>query len=209
MPINCGTRATAVPLLARRQSASWMLLPERRFSFTCHARANQPKATEATIARASSQLDQRCDGAGREACRRSAPSSKATIALVRSFSTNSRPALRAASGRPPARQRHGGHRGTDLTLHLGGTNPRRTSPTTSEAGGRRRASVALPPGRLNVLLRAIPAGRALVMEPALACPTTTPPKPRPHRLDPVQHARPPLTPTVLHARPNNKKSTKM
>jgi hypothetical protein len=34
-----------------------MLLPERRLSFTCHARANQPKATEATIARASSQLD--------------------------------------------------------------------------------------------------------------------------------------------------------
>jgi hypothetical protein len=30
---------------------------------------------------------------------------------VRSFSTNSRPALRAASGRPPARQRHDGHRG--------------------------------------------------------------------------------------------------
>jgi hypothetical protein len=29
----------------------------------------------------------------------------------RSFSTNSRPALRAASGRPPARQRHDGHRG--------------------------------------------------------------------------------------------------
>ena len=127
---------------------------------------------------------------------------------VRLFSTPSRPALRAASGRPPARRRHGGHRGTGLTLHLGGTNPRRTSHTTSEAGGRRRASVALPPGRLNVLLRAIPAGRALVMEPALACPTTTPPKPRPHRLDPVQHARPPLTPTVLHARPNNKKSTK-
>jgi hypothetical protein len=34
---------------------------------------------------------------------------------VRSFSTNSRPALRAASGRPPARQPHGGHRGTGLT----------------------------------------------------------------------------------------------
>ena len=55
-------------------------------------------------ARAGRQLDQRCDGAGCEACRRSAPSSRATIALVRSFSTNSRPALRAASGRPPAGQ---------------------------------------------------------------------------------------------------------
>jgi hypothetical protein len=40
--------------------------------------------------------------------------------VVRSFSTNSRPALRAASGRPPARRRHGGHRGTSLALHRGG-----------------------------------------------------------------------------------------
>jgi hypothetical protein len=37
--------------------------------------------------------------------------------LVRSFSTSSRPALRAASGRPPARQPHGGRPGTDLTVH--------------------------------------------------------------------------------------------
>jgi anti-sigma regulatory factor (Ser/Thr protein kinase) len=35
---------------------------------------------------------------------------------VRTFSTNSRPALRAASGRPPARQRHHGHRGAGLTV---------------------------------------------------------------------------------------------
>jgi hypothetical protein len=33
----------------------------------------------------------------------------------RSFSTNSRPALRAAFGRPPARRRHDGHRGIGLT----------------------------------------------------------------------------------------------
>src|SRR5215203_4232538 len=39
--------------------------------------------------------------------------------LVRSFSTTSRPALRAASGRPPARQRRDGHRGTGLTLRPG------------------------------------------------------------------------------------------
>src|SRR5215213_1941959 len=39
------------------------------------------------------------------------------VSFVRSFSTNSRPALRAASGRPPARQRHDGHRGTGLTHH--------------------------------------------------------------------------------------------
>jgi hypothetical protein len=38
------------------------------------------------------------------------------VSFVRSFSTNSRPALRAASGRPPARQRHDGHRGAGLTL---------------------------------------------------------------------------------------------
>jgi hypothetical protein len=38
---------------------------------------------------------------------------------VRSFSTNSRPALRAACGRPPARQRHGGHRGASLTFMPG------------------------------------------------------------------------------------------
>jgi hypothetical protein len=37
----------------------------------------------------------------------------------RSFSTNSRPALRAASGRPPARQRHDSHPGTGLTLNHG------------------------------------------------------------------------------------------
>jgi hypothetical protein len=35
--------------------------------------------------------------------------------------SSSRPAPRAASGRPPARQRHGGHRGTDLTLHTPGS----------------------------------------------------------------------------------------
>jgi hypothetical protein len=59
---------------------------------------------------------------------------KATIVSVRSFSTNSRPALRAASGRPPARQRHAGYRGAGLTLHLDGTNASRTSRTTSEVG---------------------------------------------------------------------------
>jgi len=42
----------------------------------------------------------------------------------RSFSTNSRPALRAAYGRPPARQRHDGHRGTGLTLHGGWNHTR-------------------------------------------------------------------------------------
>ena len=42
------------------------------------------------------------------------------VSFMRSFSTNSRPALRAASGRPPARQRRHGNRATGLTVHLAG-----------------------------------------------------------------------------------------
>jgi Glyoxalase-like domain len=45
----------------------------------------------------------------------------------RSFSTNSRPALRAASGRPPARQPHDGHRVAGLTLTRGDRTRRRAS----------------------------------------------------------------------------------
>jgi hypothetical protein len=37
----------------------------------------------------------------------------------------SRPALRAASGRPPARQQHDAHRGTGLTLQDGGAEATR------------------------------------------------------------------------------------
>jgi hypothetical protein len=59
--------------------------------------------------------------AGREAKHASVPLRRvrAGEARVRSFSTNSRPALRAASGRPPARQRRDGHRATGLTLRPG------------------------------------------------------------------------------------------
>jgi hypothetical protein len=57
-----------------------------------------------------------------------------TSFVGRSFSTNSRPALRAASGRPPARQRHDGHRGTGPTLHSGGTTPIRQSAETEPTG---------------------------------------------------------------------------
>jgi hypothetical protein len=53
--------------------------------------------------------------------------------VVRSFSTNSRPALRAASGRPPARQRRDGHRGTGLTL---------TTRVSQSSHGGRRGTVA-------------------------------------------------------------------
>jgi hypothetical protein len=54
--------------------------------------------------------------------------------LVRSFSTNSRPALRAASGRPPARRRHDGHRGTGLTLQPRGSQSRHERPVGAHLG---------------------------------------------------------------------------
>jgi hypothetical protein len=51
------------------------------------------------------------------------PASRSVVSMqlreLGDFSTPSRPALRAASGRPPARQRHGGHRGAGLTLEPG------------------------------------------------------------------------------------------
>ena len=54
--------------------------------------------------------------------------------LVRSFSTNSRPALRAAFGRPPARRRHDGHRGTGLTLQPRGSQSRHERPVGAHLG---------------------------------------------------------------------------
>jgi hypothetical protein len=47
-----------------------------------------------------------------------------TMAVMTCY-TSSRPALRAAGGRPPARQRHEGHGGTGLT------SPHLTSPQSS------------------------------------------------------------------------------
>ena len=52
---------------------------------------------------------------------------------------NSRPALRAASGRPPARQRHDGHRAAGLARSRGWTTASRpeqpcTRPAASLAG---------------------------------------------------------------------------
>jgi hypothetical protein len=87
---------------------------------------------------------------------------------VRSFSTNSRPALRAASGRPPARQRHDGRRGTGLTVqasrhrhrglidtsfspglgpHWGHTRPDHQGQQGSTTVSRRPRSAALSRGR--------------------------------------------------------------
>ena len=61
-------------------------------------------------------------GAGREACSAFRSVVSVLVRFVgRSFSTTSRPALRAACGRPPARQRHDGHRGTDSRSAPGGT----------------------------------------------------------------------------------------
>jgi hypothetical protein len=63
----------------------------------------------------------------------------------------SRPALRAAFGRPPARQRHDGHRGTDPTLHQGGTTRIRqsgeTEPTRSGPASAPRIRPATHPSR--------------------------------------------------------------
>jgi hypothetical protein len=98
---------------------------------------------------------------------------------------------------PAARQRHHGHRGAGLTLHLGVVpGPRRPSRTQSEAAGARRRPVALAPRRLHVLLRAIPARRMLVIEPVLGGPTTTGTPQSPKRgLDLVPHHG---TPPSLH-----------
>ena len=109
------------------------------------------------------------------------------VSFVRSFSTNSRPTLRAASGRPPARQRR-----QVVPNHVAGARPSRP------LDGRRtfRRLVALPPGRLADLVGAIPGSLTRIMEPVLTSPTTTrTPKPGPHPLDPVRHAG------LLYSRP--------
>jgi single stranded DNA-binding protein len=59
--------------------------------------------------------------------------------LVRLSSTTSRPALRAASGRPPARQPHGGHRGAGLTLRDRGRHSRHDPELRHTAAGIARA----------------------------------------------------------------------
>jgi hypothetical protein len=119
--------------------------------------------------------------------------------LVRSFPTTSRPALRAAGGRPPARRRHDGHRGTSRTSTPRGTNHvagERPSPTSDSCRTLRRL-VALPPGRLPDPLGAIPGSLTRIMEPVFASPTTTRTPDTPERgPDPVQHGRLPLRPAA-------------
>ena|SRR5215211_7520540 len=62
--------------------------------------------------------------------------------LLYSFS---RPALRAAFGRPSARQRHDGHRGTGPTLHPGGTTRIRQSAETNRRGLGPRSTLQIRP----------------------------------------------------------------
>jgi hypothetical protein len=71
--------------------------------------------------------------------RRVRPATEGTtqIIAVRTFHTSSRPALRAASGRPPARQRHNAHRGARLTAHSPWTG-RVSLLSTSYSFGHRR-----------------------------------------------------------------------
>src|SRR5215213_4985758 len=119
---------------------------------------------------------------------------------VRSFSTNSRPALRAAGGRPRP--------GNDTTVTgmpvspstqvVRARPPEEGRPVSDSCRTVRRLE-AQPLGRIDVVLRAIPATGTLVIEPALDRLTTPraphPPKRRP---DPVQHVRLPLCPRTPH-----------
>src|SRR5829696_2498415 len=86
-----------------------------------------------------------------EAWSRSAPSSRATIALVRSFSTNARPALRAAFGRPRP-QRPAGRE----------TGKRGVQPNASSCPTDDHHFVAFGVGDPPAILR-------LVKEPATGC----------------------------------------
>jgi hypothetical protein len=110
------------------------------------------------------------------------------------------------------------NRSLDLVPH-DGTPPSLGSPIESDgaepaagAGCSRalhRVSTGRVPRSPGLRLGPVPAGLVLIVELVVAGLTTTPPpQPCPHRLDPVQHARPPLTPTVLHASTNDKRSTK-
>jgi hypothetical protein len=68
--------------------------------------------------------------------------------LVRSFSTNSRPALRAASGRPPARRRHDGHRVPASPSNHGGARAVTSAPL-GHTWGMLQRTAADNPGQLR------------------------------------------------------------
>ena len=81
--------------------------------------------------------------------------------------------------------------------------------TRWHASSLQRVSTGRVPRSPCLSLGPVPTSLVLVVEVVLAGPTITPPpKPPPHRLDPVQHVRLLSHPTVPHARTTNKRSTK-
>ena len=89
---------------------------------------------------------------------------------------SSRPALR-----PAATPRSSGRRPHPLPAMVRTSRRPATPHPPRRASRSRRIVVALPPGRVDVLLISVPARGTLVMEPLLRGPTTTrTPQPRPH-----------------------------
>jgi hypothetical protein len=91
---------------------------------------------------------------------------------------------------PPAGHRHDGRRAPSSPSTSVGRTHAGSAARPQKLGGDGEPPVALPSGRLNLLLRAIPAGRALIIESMHASPTTRTPKPPKHGLDPIQHDAP-------------------
>ena len=72
-----------------------------------------------------------------------------------------------------------------------------------------RVSTGWIPRSPGLRLGPVPAGLVLVVELVVAGPaTTSPPQPRPHRLDPVQHARPPLSQLSSMPEPTTREAPK-
>jgi hypothetical protein len=88
---------------------------------------------------------------------------------------SSRPALR-----PAATPRSPGNRPHPLPAMVRTSRRPATPHPPRRASRSRRIVVALPPGRVDVLLISVPARGTLVMEPLLRGPTTRTPQPRPH-----------------------------
>jgi hypothetical protein len=118
--------------------------------------------------------------------------------VVRSFSTNSRPACGrppaaatlapAATRRPPGTRPHP-HAGHEPT-------PRRTEEVLLQPS---EGQIPVLPGLVQ---GPIPAGLVLVIEIVLSSRATPSPKPRPHTPDPVQHGQPPLLTPPLSSLPD-------
>jgi hypothetical protein len=87
--------------------------------------AGAPASSDPAPRRPSCRCGRRDAGGGGGACRRPAPPVHAVEVAVKTFSTPSRPALRAASGRPPARQRRDGHLAPAPPFSQAGAGPHR------------------------------------------------------------------------------------